>query len=330
MKSPTAPHDDVSVRHPIAVVSDRTGLSQDVLRVWERRYQAVEPTRGPGGHRTYSDADIARLRLLHVVTSAGRSIGQVARLSTEELSRLAQEDAIARAQRRSDLGSDGDTARGSSADTIVDHAIALAGKLDSPELEHVLRRAVAQFGVTAFIEEVASPILRRVGDDWHAGRLTIAHEHLASSTIHDIVAEAMRSMARRGGAATVVVATPAGERHAIGAALIGAAAATEGWRVLYLGPDLPANDIATAAVASNARAVALSSVYVSDRERTLSELRALRALLPPAVVLVVGGSGSAAIADDLAGTKIRVGESLADLRAALADAAPDLAAASVA
>src|SRR5688572_6902518 len=121
---------DPTPRHPIAVVSERTGLSQDVLRVWERRYQAVEPTRGPGGHRTYSDADIARLRLLHVVTSAGRSIGQVARLSTEELSRLAQEDAIARAQRRSDLGSNRDTSRVSAADAIVERAVALAGKLD--------------------------------------------------------------------------------------------------------------------------------------------------------------------------------------------------------
>ena len=74
---------------PLPSASERTGLSQDLLRVWERRYQAVEPTRGPGGHRTYSDADIARLRLLHAVTAAGRSIGQVARLSTSELTRMA-------------------------------------------------------------------------------------------------------------------------------------------------------------------------------------------------------------------------------------------------
>src|SRR5918993_5916516 len=86
-------------RHPISVVVERIGLSQHLLRVWERRHGAVEPTRGEGGHRLYSDADIARLRLLHAVTRAGRSIGQVARLSTDELSRMAEEDAAARLER---------------------------------------------------------------------------------------------------------------------------------------------------------------------------------------------------------------------------------------
>ena len=55
---------DMLNTHPITVVSERTGLSQDVLRVWERRYGAVQPVRGPGGQRLYTDADIARLRLL--------------------------------------------------------------------------------------------------------------------------------------------------------------------------------------------------------------------------------------------------------------------------
>src|SRR5690348_14740120 len=84
--------DDTLPKHPIAIASERSGLSQDLLRIWERRYRAVEPSRGPGGHRAYSDADITRLRLLNEVTSAGRSIGQVAGLSTDELKRMAQDD----------------------------------------------------------------------------------------------------------------------------------------------------------------------------------------------------------------------------------------------
>ncbi|NIP80241.1 MAG: MerR family transcriptional regulator [Gemmatimonadetes bacterium] len=67
-------------RHPIGVVSERTGLTPDVLRVWERRYGVVEPSRSDGGQRLYTDADIERLRLLHLATLAGRSIGQVVEL----------------------------------------------------------------------------------------------------------------------------------------------------------------------------------------------------------------------------------------------------------
>src|SRR6188768_2569345 len=83
-------------RHPIAVVAERTGLSQDLLRVWERRYQAVIPTRGPGGQRLYSDADIERLALLHAATRAGRSISRVANLSDATLAELVDEDLAAR------------------------------------------------------------------------------------------------------------------------------------------------------------------------------------------------------------------------------------------
>ena len=95
-------------------------------------------------------------------------------------------------------------------------------------------------GVTAFLESVAAPLLRRVGDEWHAGRLTPAQEHLVSSVLHDIAVETMRALTQQVGVPRVLVATPAGERHVIGAALVGAAAAVEGWNVLYLGADLPA------------------------------------------------------------------------------------------
>jgi MerR family transcriptional regulator, light-induced transcriptional regulator len=177
-------------KHPIAVVAERTGLSQDILRIWERRYRAVEPTRGAGGHRSYSDADIERLRLLHAATSAGRNIGQVAHLPTADLARMVDEDGAARSQRASARSSAPAVAPDAAEWTT--RAVALIAKLDGIELEHLLRRAIAQLGVTAFIEDIASPLLRRIGDDWHAGRSTIAHEHLTSSTIHHILVETMR------------------------------------------------------------------------------------------------------------------------------------------
>ena len=322
MKSPSDTPEQAAARHPIAVASERTGLSQDLLRVWERRYQAVEPARGPGGHRTYSDADIARLRLLHAVTDAGRSISQVARLSTGELSAMAQEDAAARREQVSIDPSRAGRPHDPDAAAVVERALAATARLDAAEVEHVLRRSLAQLGVVAFIEEIASPMLRRIGDDWHAGRTTIAHEHLASSVVHDLVTESMRSLTRRGGPDAVLVATPSGERHAIGAALVGAAAAAEGWRVVYLGADIPANEIAAAAaIAPNVRAVAMSITYLRDRAKTLADLRALRALLPASVVVVAGGAGANGIEGDLAELGIRVGANLADLRDALRDAA---------
>src|SRR5690606_3399979 len=79
---------DQEPRHTIGAVAQRTGLSPDLLRVWERRYGVVDPARPQGGPRLYSDADILRLRLLRRLTEGGHSIGRIADLSVPELTRL--------------------------------------------------------------------------------------------------------------------------------------------------------------------------------------------------------------------------------------------------
>src|SRR5688572_26176119 len=287
-------------RHPIAVVTERTGLSQDLLRVWERRYGAVLPTRGPGGQRLYSDADIERLALLHAAIRAGRSISRVANLSDESLAELVDEDVAARDRVTTPPDGSGEKR------DLVGEALFLARALDSAALGDTLRRASAVMGVAAFIETVAAPLLRRVGNEWHAGRLSIAHEHMVSSLLHDIVAERMRAFGKREGAPLLIVGTLAGERHAIGAVLVGAAAAVEGWNVLHLGADLPATAIAEAARSADARVVAVSIVYVEDRDALLAELRTLRATLPATVTLVAGGGGATGIAGELSAIGVRV------------------------
>lgn len=298
-------------RHPIAVVTERTGLSQDLLRVWERRYGAVNPVRGPGRQRLYSDADIERLTLLHSATRAGRGISRVAHLSTADLAALVDEDVTAR-QRLPTVAVPASEAR-----DVVGDALALTQALDSSSLDDRLRRSAAALGIPAFIESVAAPLLRRVGDEWHAGRLAIAQEHLVSSLLHDIIAESMRSFTNQNGAPRLLVTTLAHERHAIGAALVGAAAAVEGWNVVYLGADLPANEIADAAVSASVRIVAVSIIFVEHRKAVIEEMRALRSRLPSAVALIAGGSGASAIAADLIKMGVLVQSSVDGLLAEL-------------
>ncbi len=292
-------------RHPIAVVADRTGLSQDVLRIWERRYHAVLPERGPDGKRRYTDADIERLSLMRAATHAGRSVGTVASLSTEAIAALVKEDADAYERRVSLPGQSPD------AETAVNDALLLVRSLDASLLDQRLRRASSLMGLSIFFESVAAPLLRRLGDEWHAGRLTPSQEHLASSVLHDMATQTMRTFGQGNGAPRVLVATPAGDRHAIGAALIGAIAAVQGWEVIYVGADLPASEVAGAAMAASVRLVAMSVVYMNDRERILGELTSLRSLLPPQVTLIAGGAGAGVLLPDLAAIGVRVELSLA-------------------
>src|SRR6059058_1635279 len=83
-------------RHAIKSVVRRTGLSAHVIRIWEKRYQAVQPERTGTNRRLYSDEQIERLNLLRAITRAGHSIGPIAKLPIEKLRKLAAEQTTER------------------------------------------------------------------------------------------------------------------------------------------------------------------------------------------------------------------------------------------
>jgi DNA-binding transcriptional MerR regulator len=197
-------------RHPIAVVSERTGLSHDVLRIWERRYRAVTPTRTSGGERLYSDADVERLRLLDAAVAAGRRIGRVATLPTSDLAELVAGDRAAKDR------SAVEAAPGVDADkSFIETALDRIQTLDARGLDELLRRSAAVLGTPAFLEQSVVPLLRDIGDHWHSGRLSIAEEHMASAIIEAFIVAAIQTMAVPDGAPLVLVATPVGSRHVI-------------------------------------------------------------------------------------------------------------------
>ena len=305
-------------RHPIGVVSERTGLSLDLLRVWERRYGVVEPARAPGGQRLYSDQDVTRLRLLHAATGGGRSIGQVAHLDTRELAALVAEDDDERIQTRRE------SPQTSLVDDYVEQALARTLALDGGVLDMILRRAMTSLGLWVFAEGVIVPLLRRVGDGWHAGKISPAQEHLASAAIRRVLLSTTDLLPRAADGGNIVVATPTNDRHEMGALLTAAGATVEGWQVTYLGSDLPADEIVVVAVETEARAVALSITYFTDRERILEELRTVRARVPADVAVLLGGTGAVSLKRDVAGTGIRVLEDLTELRAFLLSSQPGL------
>lgn len=296
-------------RHPIRVVADRTGLSLDVLRVWERRYAVVAPGRAEDGQRLYSDADVDRLRLLRRATDAGRSIGRVARLDDEALAELVREDEAARGAAA--------PAASREAHGHLDRAMAAVREMDPAKLEAGLRRAVVALSAAEFVDGVAAPLLAGIGEGWREGKLGVAHEHAASAVLRRVLGFMTEAAAVPGSAPGMVVATPAGQVHEFGALLAAASATAEGWRVTYLGADLPAAEIAAAVRQRGAGRLALSLVYPADDPRLPGELRSLRAALPPGTEVVVGGAAAErhrALLEEIGAACV---PSLADFRALL-------------
>jgi DNA-binding transcriptional MerR regulator/methylmalonyl-CoA mutase cobalamin-binding subunit len=282
--------------HPVRMVVQRTGLTPDLLRAWERRYGVVKPTRTAGGQRLYSDADVARLSVLKRAVEGGRTISQVAPLDDAAIRAMIDADlAAARAQplRAVPFATD-------DGDSVLAAALKAVDEFDGPVLEQQLRAAALRFSVDAMLDEVLSPLLFTIGSLWHAGALDPANEHMATATIRRVLGWMMDQSAMGVGAPTIVVATPTGQTHEMGAMLVAATVAARGWRVVYLGADLPATEIANAAVRTRARAVAISIVYPLDDGRLAGELQRLRDALPAQMPVVVGGSGAAAYSDAIA------------------------------
>jgi DNA-binding transcriptional MerR regulator/methylmalonyl-CoA mutase cobalamin-binding subunit len=297
-------------RHPIGVVAERTGLSPDVLRVWERRYGVVEPTRSAGGQRVYSDADIERLTLLHRATRGGHGIGQVAALGRAKLESLVREvESLGAAATAME--------RGSSARTAIDRATERTRAFDAAGLEAVLRMGAARRGMVGFIDDVAAPFLRDIGDAWHAGELTISQEHLATDVVQRVVRDMAPSLAGVVGEPTIVIGTLSGERHAGGALMAAATAASAGWRVIYLGADLPGEEIAETAVRTRSRAVGISVVYPEQKSRTAAALRTIERAIPSGTTLFVGGAGAPAVKPLIGTTQIVFAGNVSELEGAL-------------
>jgi DNA-binding transcriptional MerR regulator/methylmalonyl-CoA mutase cobalamin-binding subunit len=275
-------------RHPIRVVARRTGLKPDLIRAWERRYGAVAPGRSATRRRFYSDAEIDRLALLSRVVRAGHTISQVAQLPNAELEELIARDASSQAPAAEPTDRTG---------AWMASCLSAVQRLDPCDLEASFHRASVELSAPELLDNLLAPLLEAIGEQWRVGTLRPYHEHMASAVIRSFLGTTRGDISPL--APVFLAATPARQRHEIGALLATASAAAVGWRVLYLGPDLPPEEIAAAALHQGARVVALSLVYPPDDALLRDELRRLRRLTGPNVEMIVGGRASAAYADTL-------------------------------
>lgn len=275
----------VPLGYPIKVVVRRTGLTPHVIRMWEKRYRAVIPQRTQTNRRLYTEADITRLALLRRATLAGHSISQIARLSTEELLPLVRADTV----ENPELPHNGQAVDPTSPTMYLEACLEAAQRLDAEALEATCMRAAVACGQAVLLEKIIVPLMEHIGESWRDGKVRIAHEHLTSVVVRTFL-ESMRGAFKiPSSAPSMVVTTPAGQLHEFGALIAAFSSAAEGWRVTYLGPNLPAEEIAGAARQVQARVVCLSIVYPPDDPHLAQELLRIRRYLTDDVMLMIGG-----------------------------------------
>jgi MerR family transcriptional regulator, light-induced transcriptional regulator len=264
----------------IGELSRRVGVSDHVLRAWERRYGLLKPVRSAGGFRLYSEADESRVRRMQDHLARGLSAAEAARAA---------------------LGADGAgaaSAAGGSASVAVERhegladragALALAlDELDEPAAQAVLDRLLSDFTVETVLRDVVMPYLQELGERWARGSVTVAQEHFASNLLRGRLASLARGWGY-GHGPRAVLACPPGERHDLGLLVFGIALNRNGWRVGYLGADTPLEELINTAVDTSADLVVLAATTPERFAGLTEDLSRLANIVP----LALAGAGAA-------------------------------------
>ena len=273
----------------INVASEMSGVSEGLIRAWERRYGVLKPKRTPSGYRAYTESDITVLRRLKQLTAEGVSIAEAVKL-LPSIKRDVKEqlEKPERALARSPKAGQPDKWR--------QEILVAAERLDQQAVENLLDEGMASMPPVSFWDEVLAPLQREVGERWHQGTLTVAEEHLVTQAIRQRVLTMIHQAPRRSKRHVVCACFPKDD-HELG--LLGAALKFRyaGWRVTFLGARTPAEHLARVVRVVQPQVVALSCVHDEGAEafkETLSEMMLERG---EGSVFVIGGRGAEAHPD---------------------------------
>lgn len=290
--------------HRIHRVAKLTGLSKDVVRVWERRYGLVKPLRSANRYREYTDEDVALLRFLKEELDRGETIGALALEGRESLLQRMRVHSIPAAQVLQPHNN------------LLDELVSHLEPLDKSRFEQKLNGAVAVIPFEEAVQRILLPLQRRVGELWHEGRLNVAVEHYVTKIIQQKLFSVMNQLPTNEFGPRVLIACPEGEFHEIGAQAVAYIAAARGCHVYYLGPNLPTSDLRLFCEHVNPDLVLLSLTEITSDEAARQLLRDLEPLSKHWPV-AVGGQGARSIEHLLHNSRIELLDDLTALHSRL-------------
>jgi MerR family transcriptional regulator, light-induced transcriptional regulator len=287
--------------HRIHRVAKLTGLSKDVLRIWERRFGLLKPTRGANRYRNYSDEDVTLLRFLKEQLDAGGSIG--------ELSKLGREELLGRARASAPQVSFVDN----TFSRLLRELLSTLNPFNRVTFEKRLNGAVAVVPFEEALHGILLPLQEQVGQLWHNGHLNVALEHYVTKQIQQKIFSAMNQLPVAEFGAKVVVACPPGEEHDIAALAVAYRCRVRGCRVYYLGANVPIASLTNLCEQVEPDLTIISFPLALSESNATELLQALAHEVNPVSNLAVGGHGALAMRDFFVQYNITVLEDFAEL-----------------
>lgn len=270
----------------IGELSRRVGVSEHVLRAWERRYGLPVPVRSEGGFRLYSPADEARIRRMQAHIAHGLSSAQAAQAA------LAEEPAT------SPAGTDGGPSFPGPGAAAKALALAL-DSFDEPTAQAAIDRLLSDYTVETVLRDVLLPYLRQLGERWASGEVSVAHEHFASNLLRGRLTSLARGWGNGNGPTAVLACAP-GEQHDLPLLMLGITLSRLGWRIVYLGVDTPLDVLSHVAVQARPDLIVLALTVPQRLNEHVTHLTELAASLP----LALAGAGATSTLAEQTGARL--------------------------
>lgn len=274
-----------------------TGIGKETLRAWERRYAFPKPARDAAGNRTYTQAEIAQLKLIRRLVDCGYRPSAIVSRPLTELRALLLQTANEPSSLR-------DIAR---ARPLLD----ILRRNDAAQLHSELESLLCTQGLETFTMQTVAPLVAVVGNLWAVGEIEIYQEHLLTQTVHALLQEGIRALRVEKSEPHVLLATFPGEQHQLGLLFAQAILSVESAHCLSLGASVPLDVIAQAAQAHRADVVAVSVAASFPLRSAEHALATLDASLPPQIEVWIGGSAARALRSPP--PRVRIVRALADI-----------------
>lgn len=258
--------------YTLSEVVQLIGIPKRTLHTWERRHRAFEAVRSQNNRQLYGENDVYRLHLLSQLVNSGEPIGSIASLSLSELeAKLSQKRLNERSSAQDFIG--------------------IIQELDQATLDRKLAEYFMARGPINFAQDVVLPTLREIGRQWADGTVSVSSEHLFTASARSLLGLALNQGPAQSEDITMMFTTPAGEPHELGVLAAAVAAKNRGIRVIYLGPQLPPEEMLQAAEQINADIVCLGSVVLRG-QALFNQIDQVLAALPANRELWLGGNPS--------------------------------------
>lgn len=280
----------------IKAVSKLTGIGIHTIRAWERRYSAITPKRSETNRRKYSEEEVNKLILLARATKNGFNIGNIANLSTDKIEELIGKTEETFEPNVMNVEKNSSNVE-NKFDQLIEESIAVIKNFDREAMERILSQSLINNSKQTTILDFIIPLLEKVGDLWAVGELRIMHEHFISSLLRTFLGSYLDGNSISPNAPKLITSTFPGFQHDLGALIASVLSLDSGWNSIFLGANLPSEEICAAVLHLNAQAVLISLIYPNDNGMVRTNLKNIRKFLGPKFPIIITGHSASYYSD---------------------------------